>query len=64
MVGFVEKYVKKFGYGFIRSENKLIFLSYLDIQTDGHKEVKVGDQVEFDVVKERKGLRAIKVKIL
>lgn len=64
MTGTVEKYHKKYGYGFIRAEDgSKVFFSYRDIVTEGHREAEVGDRVSFRPEQDRKGVRGYEVKI-
>jgi CspA family cold shock protein len=50
------------GYGFItRKEGGDVFVHFRSINGDGHKELKEGDAVEFDVESSPKGLQAVNV---
>ena len=47
------------GYGFIgRDHGPDVFVHYSAIQLGGYKALKEGDEVEFDIVKGRKGPEA------
>ena len=44
------------GYGFIgREDGPDVFVHYSAIQSDGYKQLKEGDEVEFDIVQGAKG---------
>ena len=53
------------GFGFIEQEGggEDVFVHYSAIQTDGYKSLKEGQQVEFEISQENKGLRAANVKV-
>lgn len=53
------------GFGFIEQEGggEDVFVHYSAIDTDGYKSLKEGQQVEFEISQENKGLRAANVKI-
>ena len=47
------------GYGFIgREDGPDVFVHYSAIQSDGYKQLKEGDEVEFDIVQGAKGPQA------
>jgi CspA family cold shock protein len=47
------------GYGFLgREDGPDVFVHYSAIQSDGHKTLKEGDEVEFDIVEGKKGQQA------
>lgn len=46
------------GFGFIKGEEKDIFVHYSTIREEGHKTLEDGDEVEFEVVNTDKGLQA------
>lgn len=57
--GTVKWFNSRKGYGFISAEDgKDIFVHYASIAGDGYKTLNEGDEVNFDVVKGEKGLRA------
>ena len=53
------------GFGFIEQEggDEDVFVHYSAITSDGYRTLKEGQQVEFDINKEAKGLRAANVRI-
>ena len=51
------------GFGFIERENKGdVFVHFQDIQMEGYKELKDGEEVEFDVEEVAKGTCARNVR--
>lgn len=61
--GKVKWYDDKKGFGFIiNSEGKEVFVHHVVIEGTGFKELKEGDEVEFDQKQFSKGLTAIKVR--
>jgi CspA family cold shock protein len=51
------------GYGFItRESGSDVFVHYSNIQRDGFKTLKEGEQVEFEVTEGPKGLQAVDVR--
>lgn len=47
------------GYGFLgRQDDPDVFIHYSSIQLDGHKTLKAGDEVGYDVVQGTKGPQA------
>ncbi len=63
MKGKVVRFNAKRGFGFIHldDEDEDIFFYYNAIDMDGFKTVKVNQEVEVEVEKSEKGLRATKV---
>ncbi len=62
MQGTVKWFNAKKGYGFITdAEGKEVFVHFTALQMDGFKELKDGEQVEFDVVDGAKGPQAANV---
>ena len=53
------------GFGFIEQENggEDVFVHHEAIKSDGYRSLQEGQQVEFEVTKEAKGLRAANVRI-
>jgi CspA family cold shock protein len=50
------------GYGFIgREDGKDVFVHYSAIQSEGYKDLKEGDQVEFEITEGNKGPQAANV---
>ena len=65
MKGKVVRFNPKKGFGFIRSDDEEdIFFHYSSLDMDGFKTVNPDDEVEFDLEKTEKGLRASNIKIL
>lgn len=63
MLGTVKWFDDKKGYGFIsRDGGKDIFVHYSGILGDGHKSLKDGDEVEFEVVEGNRGPQAAEVR--
>jgi CspA family cold shock protein len=61
--GTVKWFNKTKGYGFISSDSgEDIFVHYSAIQSDGFKQLKDGERVEFTVVDGKKGPSASKVR--
>ncbi len=61
--GTVKWFNKVKGYGFISTESgEDIFVHYSEIESDGFKQLKEGEAVEFEVVNSNKGPAATKVK--
>lgn len=61
--GTVKWFNKVKGYGFISTETgEDIFVHYSEIESDGFKQLKEGEAVEFEVVNSNKGPAATKVK--
>jgi CspA family cold shock protein len=51
------------GFGFIRSdEGEDVFVHHTEIVADGHRTLREGERVEFEVQQGPKGLKATKVK--
>lgn len=51
------------GYGFIkRDSGDDVFVHHRDLEGEGHKTLKEGDKVRFEIEKTDKGLKAIHVK--
>lgn len=60
--GVINEYFSLKGFGFIRREKgRDIFFFYKDL-IDNETKVDVGDRVIFEIVKGRKGPKAIKIK--
>lgn len=53
------------GFGFIEQEGggEDVFVHHTAILSDGYRTLKEGQQVEFEISKENKGLRAANVKL-
>lgn len=63
--GVVKWFDNQKGYGFIeREEGDDVFVHYNDVQGEGYRSLREGEKVEFDVVKDPKGLRAENVERL
>ncbi|MEE9214651.1 MAG: cold-shock protein [Thermodesulfobacteriota bacterium] len=63
MKGTVKWFNKSKGYGFITKEGGGdVFLHFSAIQGDGYKEVREGEEVEFDIETGEKGEKATNVK--
>lgn len=62
MKGIVKWFNEEKGFGFIKNEEgKDIFCHYSEIQQDGFKTLNENDEVEFEEVKEERGVQAKKV---
>ncbi len=65
MKGTVKWFDSKKGYGFITMEDgNDIFVHYSAIQTDGYKELRENQQVEFEITEGSKGKQAANVRPL
>ena len=63
MKGKVIRFNKRKGFGFIKSEDgEDVFFHYSALVMEGFKDIPVESDVEFDVEKTEKGLRASNVK--
>jgi len=64
-VGTVKWFNDSKGFGFIEQEGggEDVFVHYSAIESDGYRSLKEGQQVEYEVSKENKGLRAANVKV-
>ena len=63
MKGFVKKFDKEKGYGFIKCEDgQDVFFHYSALLVEGFKTIEDGAKVEFDVQQSERGLRAANVK--
>jgi cold shock protein len=63
--GTVKWFNKTKGYGFISIDGgDDIFVHYSEIMTDGFKQLKDGERVEFNIVNGKKGPAAAQVKLL
>ena len=57
--GKVKWFNAKKGYGFISSDTgEDVFVHFSSIQSDGYKTLDEGEEVEFEVEKDNKGLKA------
>ena len=62
MIGNVKWFNDAKGYGFIgRSDGPDVFVHYTAINGPGHRTLKEGDAVEFELVQGTKGLQAVNV---
>ena len=53
------------GYGFIVSDTgKEVFVHFTGITAEGHKTLSEGDIVQFDIVTEDRGDKAVNVKVI
>ena len=64
MRGTVKNFDNTKGFGFIipEGEGNDIFVHYTQIEGEGYKTLKAGDQVEFDIKNTERGCQAQKVK--
>ena len=63
--GTVKWFNKVKGYGFISIDGgEDIFVNYSEILTDGFKQLKDGERVEFEIVNGKKGPAAAQVKAI
>ena len=63
MLGTVKWFNEKKGYGFITpEEGSDVFVHYSAIASEGFKTLVEGQKVEFDVIDDKKGKKAINVK--
>ncbi|MBI3920991.1 MAG: cold-shock protein [Armatimonadetes bacterium] len=64
--GTVKWFNESKGYGFIEQEDggKDVFVHFSAIQSEGFRNLREGQQVEFEIVEEPKGLKADNVILL
>ncbi len=64
--GTVKMFNDERGFGFIQQENggEDVFVHHSAIETNGHRTLREGDKVQFEVAKEAKGMRATNVRVL
>jgi len=64
ITGIVEFFKDDKGYGFIRPDGggKDVFVHHSVIQMEGFKSLKRGDKVEFEILEDPKGPRALDVR--
>ena len=61
-VGRVKWFNERKGFGFIGQENgDDVFVHHTSIQGEGFKTLYEGDEVEFEIIEDAKGLKADKV---
>ena len=60
--GIVKWFSDDKGYGFIASGNKDYFVHFSDVQSDGFKSLKEGDNVSFEATNSSRGWTAKNVK--
>lgn len=63
MKGKVKFFLDEKGFGFIEAEGKEYFVHYSCIAMKGHKTLKEGQTVEFEVASTEKGLQARNVAV-
>ncbi len=57
--GTVILFLPRKGYGFIRDEsNEQVFVHFSDIRGEGHKELEIGEAVEFSRIEGERGAQA------
>lgn len=60
--GTVKWFNDKKGFGFISQENgEDVFVHQTSIESEGFRTLAEGDKVEFEIVKDQKGYKAVKV---
>jgi CspA family cold shock protein len=64
--GIVKWFNDSKGFGFIEQEGggEDVFVHHSAIVADGYRSLKEGQQVQFDLNRESKGLRAVNVKVV
>ncbi len=64
--GTVKRFNKIKGYGFIKpdSEDKEVFIHFSEIQTEGYKDLAVGQRVRYNLVMSERGECAKQVEII
>lgn len=59
MVGIVKKFNQDKGFGFIQLETgQDVFFHYSQLVMEGYKTIAEGEEVEFDLVENERGLQA------
>jgi len=61
--GIVKWFSDKKGFGFVEAGGKDYFIHFKEIQADGFKSLKEGDQVRFDPSQSPKGTVATQLKM-
>ena len=61
MIGQVKWFNAKKGYGFIEYEDEDIFVHISNVQADGFKTLREGQEVTFEIEENNKGKQAVKV---
>lgn len=66
MTGTVKWFNDTKGYGFISPSDGSpdVFVHHSEIEGDGHRTLRDGDQVEFEMTQEDKGPKATSVKVV
>lgn len=64
LTGKVKWFNNKKGYGFIEHNDEDVFVHYRQVQVDGFRTLREGQEVEYEVNRGPKGLQAAEVKIL
>jgi CspA family cold shock protein len=52
------------GFGFISMEDEDVFVHFSDIECEGFKTLREGDEVVFETKRSEKGLQAKKVRVM
>ena len=63
LLGKVKWFDPRKGYGFIEQEDGSgdVFVHYADVAGEGHRNLKEGDRVKFDIADSPRGKKAIQV---
>ena len=65
MKGTIKFFHRKKGYGFVAGEDgKDAFVHFSNIAMEGSRIFETGDKVEYEEIKDDKGLRAINLKLV
>ena len=64
LTGKVKWFNNKKGYGFIEHNDEDVFVHYRQIQVEGFRTLREGQEVEYEINRGPKGLQAAEVKLI
>lgn len=63
MKGIVKRFNESRGFGFITTQDgRDVFFHFSQLVMDGYKTIKIGSEVEFDLLESERGLQASNIK--